>query len=178
MGLRIIYGRAGSGKTRLCLNEIKSNIERGTKRPLILLVPEQFTLKAERDLITTLGTGGILGTEVLSFRRLAFRVFNEAGGIAHPHIHQAGKCMMLHSILNKTGKDFRIFSQSVVRRGLVNKLAALITEFKRYNVAPAQLDELCKSIGEDSQLGLKLSELGRCTTPLRTLSENTLWMMT
>ena len=123
MGLRVIYGRAGSGKTYFCLNEMKERIMSGASHPLVLLVPEQFTLNAEREFITVLGTGGILGTEVLSFRRLAFRVFNEAGGITYPHIHQAGKCMIIHSILDKIGKDFKVFTKSAGQRGFVNKIA-------------------------------------------------------
>ena len=64
MSLRIIYGRSGSGKTYCCLNEIKAAIELGTKKPLVLLVPEQFSFQAERDLVSVLKTGGILKTEV------------------------------------------------------------------------------------------------------------------
>ena len=52
-------------------------------------------------MITLLGTGGVLGTRVLSFRRLAFRVFNEAGGITYPHLHPAGKCMIIYRLLDK-----------------------------------------------------------------------------
>jgi len=57
MSLRFIYGRAGSGKTRFCLEEIKSRITSKATHPLVLLVPEQFTFQAERDLISVLGTG-------------------------------------------------------------------------------------------------------------------------
>ena len=75
MSLRFIYGRSGSGKTYRCLQEIKERIESGAAYPLVLLVPEQFTFQAERDLIRVLKTGGILKAEVLSFRRLSFRTF-------------------------------------------------------------------------------------------------------
>src|SRR5690554_6419857 len=148
MGLRIICGRAGSGKTHLCLNEIKSNIRQGNKNPLVLLVPEQFTLRAEKDLVMALEVGGIIGTQVLSFRRLAFRVFNEAGGITYPHIHQAGKCMILHSILGRIGKEFKVFAKSASQQGFVNKLTGLITEFKQYNVTPLLLEDACNGLEE------------------------------
>ena len=62
MSLRFIYGRSGSGKTRYCLEELKSRIEKGASHTLILLVPEQYTHQAEKDLISVLGTGGVLGT--------------------------------------------------------------------------------------------------------------------
>ncbi len=159
MSLRIIFGRAGSGKTRFCLNEIKSRIASGETNPLILLVPEQFTFQAERELISVLETGGILKTEVLSFRRLAFRVFNEAGGITYPHIHSAGKCMILYRILDRLKDDLQVFSRSAERQGFVNSLSALITEFKRYNVTPETLESTVMYIEEGNPLRIKLREL-------------------
>jgi len=148
MSLRFIYGRAGSGKTRFCLEEIKSRITSKATHPLVLLVPEQFTFQAERDLISVLGTGGILKTEVLSFSRIAYRTFNEAGGITYPHIHSAGKCMILYRILDKMKGSF-----------FVNTLSTLITEFKKYNVTPEDLEKVSKELEEDNPVKEKLMEL-------------------
>lgn len=170
MSLRFIYGRAGSGKTRFCLGEIKSKLAAGATQPLVLLVPEQFTFQAERDLITVLGTGGILKTEVLSFRRMAYRAFNEAGGITYPHIHPAGKCMILYRILDKMRDSFQVFSRSADRQGFVNTLSTLITEFKRYNVTPEALENAGKGLEEGNPLKGKLMEL----TSVYALFEKTL----
>ena len=156
MSLRFIYGRAGSGKTRYCLNEIKSSLSSGVTHPLVLLVPEQFTFQTERDLINVLGTGGILKTDVLSFRRMAFRIFNEVGGITYPHIHSAGKCMIIYRILDTMRDSFKVFSKSADRQGFVNTLAAMITEFKRYNITPEALDTASRDFEEDSPLKEKL----------------------
>lgn len=158
MSLRFIYGRAGCGKTHYCLNEIKSKIEEDCDKPLVLLVPEQFTFQAERDLIRVLKTGGILKSEVLSFRRLAFRVFNEAGGITYPHIHPAGKCMMIYRILDNMRDSLGTFFKSAQRQGFVNTISTLITEFKRYNVTPEILDNVTQSI-ESGLLKDKLNDL-------------------
>ncbi len=159
MSLRFIYGRSGSGKTRFCLNEIKAGISAGTTKPLVLLVPEQFTFQAERDLISVLKTGGILNTEVLSFRRLAFRVFNTAGGITYPHVHPAGKCMIIYRILDKMRNSLKVFGKSAGRKGFVNTLSALITEFKRYNITPESLCKTCDGLDENNPLRDKLIEL-------------------
>jgi len=159
MSLRFIYGRSGSGKTHFCLDEIKSKMKEGITKPLILLVPEQFTFQTERDLITVLETGGILKTEVLSFRRIAHKVFNEAGGITYPHIHSAGKCMIIYRILDKMRDNFKIFSRSADRQGFVNTISGLITEFKRYNITPESLEIAYKSLEESNPLREKLEEL-------------------
>jgi len=159
MSLRFIYGRAGSGKTRFCLNEIKSRIDAGNTQPLLLLVPEQFTYQTEKDLIKVLGMGGILKTEVLSFRRLAFRVFNETGGITYPHVHPAGKCMILYRILDKQRENLNVFSGSSERQGFVNTLSNLITEFKRYKVTPDTLLNVCSGFDDKNPLKEKLAEI-------------------
>ncbi len=159
MSLRLIYGRAGSGKTRFCLEEIKNRIQEGADHQLVYLVPEQFSFQAERDLVAMLDTGGILKTEVLSFRRMAFRVFNRLGGITYPHIHPAGKCMLIYRILDKMRDNFRIFARAYEREGFANTISTLITEFKRYNVTPEHLKKAGEELGEDHPLTAKLSEL-------------------
>jgi len=159
MSLRFIYGRAGSGKTRYCLEEIKSKIADGMTRPLVLLVPEQYTYQAERDLITVLQTGGILKTEVLSFRRLAFRVFNETGGLTYPHIHPAGKSMIICRILDRMGDGLKTYAGLSEHRGFINSLSSLITEMKKYDITPDRLESAASVIEEGLPLRDKLREL-------------------
>jgi ATP-dependent helicase/nuclease subunit B len=159
MSLRFVYGRAGSGKTRYCLNELKASIGTGTQNAKILVVPEQFTFQAEKDLVALLNTGGIIKTEVLSFRRLAFRVFNEVGGIAFTHIHPAGKSMVLYRIMDKFKDSLEYFSKSVNQPGFVKTLSTLITEFKRYSVTPQRLSLAGDRLEKDDLLKDKLSEL-------------------
>ncbi len=159
MGLQFIYGRAGTGKSFYCLNQIKSTLLADNTKKLVLLVPEQYTFQAESDLIGNLGTGGILKTEVLSFRRMAYRVLNETGGITYPHIHPAGKCMILYNILDRMKDDFAIFHKSAGSKGFVNTIAGLITELKRYNVYPGDLEVILEKSGEDTYLFEKLKEI-------------------
>lgn len=159
MGLRIVYGRAGSGKTRFCLNEIKERIDKKCEHQLILLVPEQYSFQAERDLISVLKNGGIIKTEVLSFQRMAYRIFNEAGGITYPHMHPAGKAMILYRILDRLQGNFRVFANSADREGFVNEIGVLISEFKRYGVVPQHLADASQNFEDNSILKHKLSEL-------------------
>jgi len=159
MSLRFIYGRAGCGKTRFCLEEMKARIESGDTGRLYLLVPEQYTFQAEKDLADILETGGILKNEVLSFRRLAYKVFNETGGITYPHIHPAGKSMILYRILDKMDKRLKYFKNSVEKPGFIRKLSGLVKEFKHYNVTPDKLDEVCGRLDDDALLKDKISEL-------------------
>jgi len=91
MSLKFIYGRAGSGKSRFCLYDMKSRIEAGQKNKLVLLVPEQYSLQAEKNLVHIMENKGTLQADVLSFKRMAYRVFNEVGGITSSYLNQASK---------------------------------------------------------------------------------------
>ena len=72
MSLRIVAGRSRSGKTSFCLNEI--NEKRSIDRRLIYIVPEQYSLQAEREAVVV--TGGMASASVLTFRRLAENIFS------------------------------------------------------------------------------------------------------
>ncbi len=159
MGLRIVYGRAGSGKSCYCLNDIKNAMESGETHPLVLIVPEQFSLQAEKNLARTSGSAGLFRAEVLSFRRLAFRVFSEVGGISKHHLNAAGKSMLLFRIMNRLGSELRIFSRAALRKGFTETLNDAITEFKRYDITPEELEKAAGRIEEGLPLKDKLSDL-------------------
>jgi ATP-dependent helicase/nuclease subunit B len=141
MSLQIIYGRAGSGKSMYALNKIKKTLDEKNETPVFLLVPEQFTFQAEKNLSEILGSGGILKTEVLSFKRMAHRVFTEVGGVTTPQLHAAGKSMILANILSEKENEFVFLKGLSKHKGFVESLSSLIKEFKRYNVTPIILEK-------------------------------------
>lgn len=135
MSLRIVAGRSGSGKTRMLLDEIRLKLrEQPSGTPLILLVPEQATFLAERAMAEMPELGGFMRLQVLSFRRLAFRIMQETGGIAAVHIHDNGKAMLLHKILEARRPQLRMFGGGASETGLIAKLNELLTEWKRYTI--------------------------------------------
>ena len=159
MGLKIVYGRAGSGKTSFCLDNIKNELIIGGKHPLVLIVPEQFSLQAEKNLARAAGSAGIFRAEVLSFRRLAFRVFSEVGGISRRHLNAAGKSMLLFKIMDNLGSELKVFSRAALRKGFTETLSDAITEFKRYDITPEELIEATEKLEEGLPLKNKVCDL-------------------
>ncbi|HWR60961.1 MAG TPA: helicase-exonuclease AddAB subunit AddB [Clostridia bacterium] len=159
MSLRIIYGRAGSGKSTFCLNEIKASLEQRNGTRHIIIVPEQFSFQAERRLIKALGASGINGAEVLSFGRLSHRVLAEVGGIVRKHINPAGKSILAYTIMEECREDLRVFGRAARQRGFVNTLCGTISEFKRYNITPELLGSL-EEADISPQLKDKLHDIG------------------
>ncbi|TVY09128.1 helicase-exonuclease AddAB subunit AddB [Paenibacillus cremeus] len=136
MAFRFVLGRAGSGKTTYCLNEIKQRLaEQPSGRPIIWLVPEQATFQAEYALISAPELGGTLRAQVLSFRRLAWRVMQEVGGTARLPIDETGKKLLLHRILHRNQDRLRRFQATADQMGFLDNLNQLFSEFKRYCVS-------------------------------------------
>lgn len=164
MSLRIVLGRAGSGKTRLCLEEIKAALDTGPEGPnLIILTPEQATLQMELELHKFLSIPGFSRVQVLSFRRLGWRVFQEAGGAARAHLGEMGKRMALRAIVNARQKDLTLFASLAGSVGFIDQLAHTIAEFKLYRIAPGDLQRTAaeyRAAGRgDTLLGRKLHDL-------------------
>lgn len=157
MGLRLIYGRAGSGKSRFCLESIRNELGKDPGKKQILIVPEQFSLQAEQSLVRTLGASGLNGAEVLSFRRMAYRVFNEAGGITRKPIGAAGKCILVYKALDRLKEQLSVFARAARQKGFVNTLCGTISELKRYQISPEQLAGLSREA--EGRLSDKLHDI-------------------
>lgn len=148
MGLRFVFGRAGTGKSTLCLEEIRSELRiKPWGTPLILLVPEQATYQMEVTLANTPDLGGSLRAQVLSFRRLGWRVFAETGGGQKVLIGAIGKRMLLRRILLKHRLHLKSFARSATRPGMADLLAQAIGEFKTYRIAPDDLRKVKNTTG-------------------------------
>ncbi|MCC3372786.1 helicase-exonuclease AddAB subunit AddB [Cohnella sp. REN36] len=140
MALRLLTGRSGSGKTWTCLQEIRQRLaDDPAGPPLLLLVPEQATFQTEYGMVTTPGLGGFMRAQVLSFRRLAFRIMQETGGAAVVPIGDNGKAMLVHKALERRRGELKLFRGGASAAGLVSKLNELMTEWKRYGIDGRQL---------------------------------------
>lgn len=142
MTIRFVLGRSGSGKSMRCLDDIRQRLLAGPDgHPLILLVPEQATFQAEHALVSTPGLNGLIRAQVLSFRRLAWRVMQETGDTARIPIGDTGKMMLLQRILHKRQEELKLFQTSAEQIGFIEKLHALYSELKRYGVSADSLDK-------------------------------------
>lgn len=75
MSLRLIYGRAGTGKSQFCFNEIRDRISKENK--IYIITPEQFSFTSEQKLLNSINTDAVINAEVITFNRMAYRVANQ-----------------------------------------------------------------------------------------------------
>ncbi len=159
LGIRYIYGRAGTGKSYTCIEEIEERLKSGEKKPLILIVPEQLSFKAEKALIEKTGATGINNVHVLSFQRLAFTIFNEVGGITRSYMDDTGKAIIIGKVIQEVKQNLKLFNKAVNQMGFIDKIIDTLTEFKRHNVTPQMLKDLKEKIDDNELLTDKLEDI-------------------
>lgn len=152
MGLRIIYGRAGSGKSDYCYQEIAKEIEKNEK--IFLITPEQFSFTAEKKLMEAVKTEAVLQAEVIHLSRLAKRVIKEIG-IKDDRMTKCGKAMLISHILTTQKKELKYLSKSEEN---IDLAISSITELKKHGVTVERLKEQIEKT-ENIYLKTKLQDI-------------------
>ena len=152
MGLRIIYGRAGSGKSDYCYQEIAKEIEKNEK--IFLITPEQFSFTAEKKLMEAVKTEAVLQAEVIHLSRLAKRVIKEIG-IKDDRMTKCGKAMLISHILTTQKKELKYLSKSEEN---IDLAISSITELKKHGVTVEKLKEQIEKT-ENIYLKTKLQDI-------------------
>lgn len=155
--LTLIIGRAGAGKTNALLQRICEN---GSTRNQVCLVPEQYSHEMERRLAEAGGPRTALFAEILSFTRLANRVFSEAGGLNVPQLDCGGQLLLMHRAIHSIESQLTVYRLPSKRPAFLTSLMATVNELKSYCIQPEQLLQAAESEGVDGKLhdlGLILS---------------------
>ncbi|WP_217585964.1 helicase-exonuclease AddAB subunit AddB [Lentibacillus saliphilus] len=147
MGMRMLLGGVGTDKSRVIREDIKQRITEAPQGPPIFyIVPDQMTFQEEYALFDHADVPGSIRAQVMSFSRLAWRVLQETGGGTRQFISSIGIQMMLRKIMEERAGEWRVFQKAKEKQGFLERLEALITEFKRYLISPdmlkAQIDEM------------------------------------
>ena len=111
MSLRFVIGRAGSGKSTLCLREVQEELKQRPRGKTLYLVPEQMTFQTQQALIGSEDVRGSIRAQVFSFSRLAWKVLQEVGGASRLHIDEAGVHMLLRKIVESRKDGLSVFQK-------------------------------------------------------------------
>ena len=124
----------------------------------ILIVPEQYSFEAERALCQTGGDGISRFAEVLSFTRLASRVFSIYGGVSEEYLDEGGRLLCLYLAADRVKSQIKYYASSLLRPEFLKQLGKMLEEFMTYCVTPQQLLQAAGQMtGQQAQ---KLTELG------------------
>ena len=151
--LHLLLGRSGTGKTRTMLETMAAH--GGSSQ--ILIVPEQHSHDMERALCQVGGNSVSLHAEVLSFTRLANRVFSACGGLAAPTLDQGGRLLLLYAALKSVADQLKVYQRPSRKPAFLNSLLATVDELKSCCITPEQLWSAGQETGGGE--GDKLSDL-------------------
>lgn len=156
--IHFIFGLPGTGKTTEITNRIQADIREG--KNVLLIVPEQQTVEAERTMLKLLPPSAQLSFEVVNFTRLANKLFRIFGGLSYHYITSGMKHLFMWQTLRElTGilREYRFRAENDIR--LPAKMLTQINEFKAYNVSPVMMETAAKRLPEHDALRGKLEDL-------------------
>ncbi len=159
MSLQFIFGPSGSGKSYGLYQYVVEESIRHPQRNYIVLVPEQFTMQTQKDLVMAHPRHGIMNIDVLSFGRLAYRVFEEIGGGMLPVLDDVGKNLILRKIAGDYEAELSVLKGNMKKLGYITEVKSVISEFTQYDIGEEELLTVMASIGSPSRLYYKLKDI-------------------
>ncbi len=159
MALRLIAGKSGQGKTESMLREIVDQSCRHSEKNYFLVVPEQFSLEMQRRMVELHPKKGFFNIDVVSFHRLAYRIFDEAGYVPAEILEDLGVAMILRRILSRKEDELAYFKRSVRKAGFIDEMKSALMEMVSYGVSWKDLEETAGKLGDRPVLQSKCREL-------------------
>ena len=153
MSLKVIYGKAGTGKSKYIYDDINKKIMQGEKNKIYIITPEQFSFTAEKKLMEN--RKAAVNAEVITFNRMAYRVLNEIGGIINNNLTKCGKSMIIYNILQKQKNKLNLINKSDEN---IDLCIRTISEFKKNNISVLDLKNEIENI-KDNYLKIKLQDM-------------------
>ena len=159
MGLQFYFGGSGAGKSRRLHEDILSMAKCEPEKNFLILVPDQFTMQTQVDLVKASDCGGIMNIDVLSFGRLAHRIFEETGYDSKPVLDDTGKSLVLRRVAGRLKDNLPVIGKNLNKIGYIHEVKSAISEFMQYGLDVGQVGELAEFSKERGALYYKLKDL-------------------
>lgn len=128
MSLHFVFGPSGAGKSRLLYENLTKRSMEETGRKFLVIVPDQFTMETQKDLVHFHERGGILNIDVLSFGRLSYRIFDEVGALGVPVLDDTGKSLVLQKVAIACKEQLPTLGGYLHRQGYIHEVKSAISE--------------------------------------------------
>lgn len=159
MSLQFYFGPSGAGKSRQLYEEITSRAAMNPKQNFLIIVPDQFTMQTQKELVLLNDRGGIMNTDVLSFGRLGHRILEEVGGQEIPVLDDTGKSLVLQKVAANLEGNLPALGGFLNRQGYIHEVKSAISEFMQYGIGTEDVSRLIAFAGKRGALVQKLKDL-------------------
>lgn len=159
MALQIIAGGSGSGKSDYIYKDIINKSRENNQMNYIIVVPEQYTMATQKRIVNMHPNKGIHNIDVVSFERLAYKVFEEVGGQNRPVLDDTGKNLIVRKVLGERKKELGYFGSNINKTGFVAEIKSVISELLQYDIDVEKLEKIRGQV-DNRQLAAKLNDIG------------------
>lgn len=159
MSIRFYLGPSGSGKSTAIYDDILSVMKSEPGRYVYVITPDQFTLHTQKKLILRSENRGLMNIDILSFTRLAYKIFEEVGTKDRITLDDTGKNLILRKVAISNEDKLTLLKNNVRKNGYIHEIKSAISEFMQYDLAVEDVDKLVTYCKDKPLLSRKLSEI-------------------
>ena len=159
MSIQFILGNSGSGKSTWLYDQVIRESGTHPRKKFLFLVPEQFTMQTQKEFVDRHPKHSILNIDVLSFQRLAYRVFDDLGMMDFVVLEETGKNLVLRKVAAQKENELEILGGNIRKTGYISELKSLLSELTQYHVALEDLEQVRSALEQKNALWHKLSDI-------------------
>lgn len=162
MSYAFCFGPSGAGKSRFLRRFLIDRAQAslgaggGDRSKYIMIVPEQYSMQTQRDLVQDHPAGVLMNIDVLSFGRLAHRVFEETGEDRRAVLDDIGKSLLLRRVASRCADDLQILQRGIHTPGIIDEIKSVLSEFMQYGIGTDQIREMADYAQEHGQNALQM----------------------
>lgn len=160
MSLQFYYGASGSGKSRKLHEHMIRESMQYPEKNYLLIVPDQFTMQTQKDLVAEHPKHAIMNIDVLSFGRLTHRILEETGREDMPILDDTGKSLVLRKVAQREKEKLTVLGSHLHKIGYIHEVKSALSEFMQYGIGDQELEELTAYAKGRGALYHKLRDLG------------------
>lgn len=159
MAISIITGGSGSGKSHYLNESVIREAMENPQNNYIVVVPEQYTMQTQKALVAIHPNHGLINIDIVSFKRLAFRIFGELGTNVLEILDDTGKNLILRKVIDENKDKMLVYKNKVRMQGFIEKVKSSISELHQYNVDKVKMEELLAKTTSKSMLNGKIKDM-------------------
>ena len=142
MSLQLILGGSGSGKSRYLYEKLIQESIAHPERNFILIVPEQFSMQTQKDIVELHPRHGVMNIDIVSFGRLSYRILTEVGATQLPVLDDTGKNLLLRKVLENKREDLKLYGHKRYTPGMISEIKSVVSEFYQYGIREEEQEHM------------------------------------
>lgn len=146
--LKLVFGRSGYGKTEYVFDQIKALAENGYDN-ILLITPEQYSLIAEKRLLSSLGESKMHCVDNSSFSRLSDTIKRIYGGDGLPLLSKGGKVILMAQAIDHVKDELMLFNKKLDSLNFVSSMIKIYDEMRSCNLSASEIYDLSRGIEND-----------------------------